>query len=109
MNEVSRDLVVNTDSKKKQALMHLLPVLAELLHAWDMEVSLESLVEESNFCEVWLGRTLQKLDSLLLGACQEFKEEGYLTVLFYEVGDLKRYSINYDKSGRSKVSTVVQV
>ncbi|KAB2087153.1 hypothetical protein ES319_A04G083200v1 [Gossypium barbadense] len=81
MNEVSRDLVVNTDSKKKQALMHLLPVLAELLHAWDMEVSLESLVEESNFCEV----------------------------LFYEVGDLKRYSINYDKSGRSKVSTVVQV
>lgn len=30
--------------------------------------------------QVWLGKTLQKLDSLLLGVCQEFKEEGYLTV-----------------------------
>ncbi|XP_022732608.1 syndetin-like isoform X2 [Durio zibethinus] len=110
MNEVSRDLVVNTDSKKKQALMDLLPVLAELLHARDMQVALESLVDEGNYCkafqvlseylqlldsfselsaiqemscgvEVWLGRTLQKLDSLLLGVCQEFKEEGYLTVV----------------------------
>ncbi|KAE8700203.1 C-terminal isoform 2 [Hibiscus syriacus] len=119
MNEVSRDLVVNTDSKKKQALMHLLPVLAELLHAWDMQVALESLVEEGNFCkafqvlseylqlldsllelsaiqemsrgvEVWLGRTLQKLDSLLLGVCQEFKEEGYLTVVdsYALIGDV---------------------
>ncbi|KAG4198429.1 hypothetical protein ERO13_A05G084400v2 [Gossypium hirsutum] len=119
MNEVSRDLVVNTDSKKKQALMHLLPVLAELLHARDMQVSLESLVEEGNFCkafqvlseylqlldsfselsaiqemsrgvEVWLGRTLQKLDSLLLGVCQEFKEEGYLTVVdaYALIGDI---------------------
>ncbi|KAL4334514.1 hypothetical protein GQ457_07G042450 [Hibiscus cannabinus] len=119
MNEVSRDLVVNTDSKKKQALMHLLPVLAELLHARDMQVALESLVEEGNFCkafqvlseylqlldsfselsaiqemshgvEVWLGRTLQKLDSLLLGVCQEFKEEGYLTVVdaYALIGDV---------------------
>ncbi|TYI73301.1 hypothetical protein E1A91_D07G120900v1 [Gossypium mustelinum] len=110
MNEVSRDLVVNTDSKKKQALMDLLLVLAELLHARDMQVSLESLVQENNYCkafqvlseylqvldsfselsviqemsngvEFWLGRALQKLDSLLLGVCQEFKEEGYLTVV----------------------------
>ncbi|KAE8688712.1 C-terminal isoform 2 [Hibiscus syriacus] len=124
MNEVSRDLVVNTDSKKKQALMHLLPVLAELLHARDMQVALESLVEEGNFCkafqvlseylqlldslselsaiqemshgvEVWLGRTLQKLDSLLLGVCQEFKEEGYLTVV-------DAYSLIGDVSGLSE-------
>ncbi|XP_052489356.1 uncharacterized protein LOC105761952 isoform X3 [Gossypium raimondii] len=110
MNEVSRDLVVNTDSKKKQALMDLLLVLAELLHARDMQISLESLVQENNYCkafqvlseylqvldsfselsviqemsngvEFWLGRALQKLDSLLLGVCQEFKEEGYLTVV----------------------------
>ncbi|OMO90341.1 hypothetical protein COLO4_19229 [Corchorus olitorius] len=119
MNEVSRDLVVNTDSKKKQALMNLLPVLAELLHAQDMQVALESLVEEGNYCkafqvlseylqvldsfselsaiqemsrgvEVWLGRTLQKLDSLLLGVCQEFNEEGYLTVVdaYALIGDV---------------------
>lgn len=30
--------------------------------------------------QVWLGKTLQKLDSLLLGVCQDFKEEGYITV-----------------------------
>ncbi|KAA3458592.1 syndetin-like isoform X2 [Gossypium australe] len=110
MNEVSRDLVVNSDSKKKQALMDLLLVLAELLHARNMQVCLESLVQENNYCkafqvlseylqvldsfselsviqemsngvEFWLGRALQKLDSLLLGVCQEFKEEGYLTVV----------------------------
>ncbi|XVE79350.1 hypothetical protein DITRI_Ditri14bG0051100 [Diplodiscus trichospermus] len=119
MNEVSRDLVVNTDSKKKQALMDLLPVLGELLHARDMQIALESLVEEGDYCkafqvlseylqlldslselsaiqemsrgvEVWLGRTLQKLDSLLLGVCQEFKEESYLTVVdaYALIGDV---------------------
>ena len=30
--------------------------------------------------QVWLEKTLQKLDSLLLGVCQEFKQEGYITV-----------------------------
>lgn len=30
--------------------------------------------------QVWLGKTLQKLDSLLLGVCQEFKDEGYINV-----------------------------
>lgn len=30
--------------------------------------------------QVWLGRTLQKLDALLLEVCQEFKEDGYITV-----------------------------
>lgn len=33
--------------------------------------------------QVWLGRTLQKLDALLLGVCQEFKEDGYITVSVY--------------------------
>ncbi|XVE59466.1 hypothetical protein DITRI_Ditri05aG0048500 [Diplodiscus trichospermus] len=119
MNEVSRDLVVNSDSKKKQALMDLLSVLAELLHARDMQAALESLVEEGNYCkafqvlseylqlldsfselsaihemsrgvDVWLGRTLQKLDSLLLRICQEFKEEGFLTVVdaYALIGDV---------------------
>ncbi|RZB80374.1 Syndetin isoform C [Glycine soja] len=110
MNEVSRDLIVNSYSKKKQALLDMLPTLTELRRALDMPSTLESLVEEGNYwkafqvlseylqildslselsaiqemsrgVEVWLGRTLQKLDALLLGVCQEFKEDGYITVI----------------------------
>ncbi|THG13830.1 hypothetical protein TEA_014308 [Camellia sinensis var. sinensis] len=108
-NEVSRDLIVTTSSKKKQVLLDMLPILTELRHALDMQVALENHVEEGNFfkafqvlseylqlldsfselsaiqemshgVEVWLGKTLQKLDSLLLGVCQDFKEDGYITV-----------------------------
>ncbi|KAI5575748.1 hypothetical protein BDE02_09G001200 [Populus trichocarpa] len=119
MNEVSRDLVVNSNSKKKQALLDMLPVLTELRRALDMQIALESLVEEGNYCkafqvlseylqlldsfsglsaiqemsrgvEVWLGRTLQKLDALLLGVCEEFKEESYITVVdaYALIGDI---------------------
>ncbi|XP_010521710.1 PREDICTED: syndetin isoform X2 [Tarenaya hassleriana] len=119
VNEVSRDLIVNTHSKRKQALLDMLPILTELCHARDMRLTLEALVEEGNYCkafqvlseylqlldslsefsaiqemthgvEVWLGRTLHKLDSLLLGVCQEFKEERYLTVLdaYALIGDV---------------------
>lgn len=119
VNEVSRDLVVNSHSKKKQALLDIVPVLTELRHALDMQAALESLVEEGNYCkafqvlseylqlldsfselsaiqemshgvEDWLGRTLQKLDSLLLGVCQEFKEEAYVTVVdaYALIGDI---------------------
>ncbi|CAN6692268.1 unnamed protein product [Malus baccata var. baccata] len=118
-NEVSRDLIVNSNSKKKQALLDMLPVLTELGHALKMQAELESLVEEGNYCkafqvlseylqlldtfsdlsavqemsrgvEVWLGKTLQKLDSLLLGVCQEFNEEGYITVVdaYALIGDI---------------------
>ncbi|XP_010557376.1 PREDICTED: syndetin-like isoform X1 [Tarenaya hassleriana] len=119
MNEVSRDLIVNTHSKRKQALLDMLPILTELCHARDMQLTLDALVEEGNYCkafqvlseylqlldslsefsaiqqmtrgvEVWLGRTLHKLDSLLLGVCQEFKEESYLMVLdaYALIGDV---------------------
>ncbi|RVX20103.1 hypothetical protein CK203_004738 [Vitis vinifera] len=109
MNEVSRDLIVTSNSKRKQALLDMLPILTELRHALDMQVALESHVEDGNYfkafqvlpeylqlldslselsaiqelsrgVEVWLGKTLQKLDSLLLGVCQEFKDEGYINV-----------------------------
>uniref|UniRef100_A0A1D1XEN0 Coiled-coil domain-containing protein 132 n=1 Tax=Anthurium amnicola TaxID=1678845 RepID=A0A1D1XEN0_9ARAE len=110
MHEVSRDLVVNANAKKKQALLDMLPVLMELRRALDMQMELEILVEEGNYfrafqvlseylqvldsfseltavqemsrgVEAWLARTLQKLDSLLLGVCQNFSKETYVTVL----------------------------
>ncbi|KFK32366.1 hypothetical protein AALP_AA6G232300 [Arabis alpina] len=119
MNEASRDLIVHTHSKKKQALLDMLPILTHLRHARLMQSSLEDLVEQGNYCkafqvlseylqlldslsefsaiqemtrgvEVWLGRTLHKLDSLLLGVCQEFKEDSYLMVLdaYALIGDV---------------------
>ncbi|KAF8086419.1 hypothetical protein N665_0626s0011 [Sinapis alba] len=119
MNEASRDLIVHTHSKKKQALLDMLPTLIDLRHARVMQSSLEDLVDEGNYCkafqvlseylqlldslsefsaiqemtrgvEVWLGRTLHKLDSLLLGVCQEFKEDSYVMVLdaYALIGDV---------------------
>ncbi|KAK1435111.1 hypothetical protein QVD17_00871 [Tagetes erecta] len=118
-NEVSRDLIVNTNSRRKQALLDILPVLAELRHAQDMQVTLETHVTEGNFfkafqvlpeylqlldgfsdllviqemsrgVEIWLGKTLQKLDSLLLGVCRNFKETSFLTVVdaYALIGDV---------------------
>ncbi|KAI3941275.1 hypothetical protein MKW92_021528 [Papaver armeniacum] len=119
LNEVSRDLVVTSKAKKKQALLDLIPILTELRHATEMQMSLERHVEEGNYfkafqvlseylqvldslselsavqemsrnVEVWLAKTLQKLDSLLLGVCQDFKEENYLTVVdaYALIGDI---------------------
>lgn len=34
----------------------------------------------SEYWQAWLVRTIQKLDSHLLGVCQTFKEESYITV-----------------------------
>ncbi|XP_041993947.1 syndetin-like isoform X1 [Salvia splendens] len=118
-NEVSRDLIVTECSKKKQVLVGMLPILSELRHAVDLQVALDTCVEEGSFSkafqilpeylqlldslsnlsavqemsldiEVWLGKTLQKLDSILLEVCQDFKEDGYLTVIdaYALIGDV---------------------
>ncbi|KAF5819783.1 putative vacuolar protein sorting-associated protein [Helianthus annuus] len=118
-NEVSRDLIVNTNSRRKQALLDILPVLTELRRAQDMQVALETHVTEGNFfkafqvlpeylqlldgfsgllviqemsrgVEIWLGKALQKLDSLLLGVCRDFKETSFLTVVdaYALIGDV---------------------
>ncbi|KAI3799340.1 hypothetical protein L1987_34633 [Smallanthus sonchifolius] len=118
-NEVSRDLIVNTSSKRKQTLLDILQILAALRRAKDMQVELEIHVNEENFfkafqvlseylqlldslsdllaiqemsrgVEIWLGRTLQKLDSLLLGVCQDFKATSFLTVVdaYALIGDV---------------------
>jgi hypothetical protein len=113
-NEVSRDLVVNVKSKKKQALLDVLPVLTELRHALDMQMELETFVDKENYfqafqllpeylqilenysglsavqemgrwIEAWLARTIQKLDTHLLGVCQIFNEESYLTVRVHKI------------------------
>ncbi|KAG8083904.1 hypothetical protein GUJ93_ZPchr0010g9098 [Zizania palustris] len=109
-NEVSRDLVVNVKSKKKQALLDVLPILTELRHAQDMQMELDTFVEKEEYfqafqllpeylqilenysnlsavqemgrgIEAWLARTIQKLDTHLLGVCQIFNEGSYLTVI----------------------------
>jgi uncharacterized protein YhaN len=52
MNEASRDLIVHTHSKKKQALLDMLPILTDLRHARVMQSNLEDLVEDGNYCKV---------------------------------------------------------
>ncbi|GAB4824826.1 hypothetical protein Ancab_007696 [Ancistrocladus abbreviatus] len=55
-------------------------VLSEYLQMLDSVSELSVVQEMSRGVEVWLGKTLQKLDALLLQVCQEFKEEKYITV-----------------------------
>ncbi|XP_042393645.1 syndetin-like [Zingiber officinale] len=110
INEVSRDLVVNKMSRKKQALLDMIPILTELRRSIDMQMDLEVLVENGKYCqafqllpeylqildnyselsviqemghgvEAWLARTIQKLDSHLLGVCRAFEEESYVTAI----------------------------
>ncbi|KAF9684812.1 hypothetical protein SADUNF_Sadunf04G0157500 [Salix dunnii] len=74
MNEVSRDLVVNTNSKRKQTLLGMLAVLTEIHRTLEMQVALESLVEEGSYCKAFqvLSEYLQLLDSFSeLSAIQE--------------------------------------
>ncbi|KAL4567941.1 hypothetical protein LXL04_023537 [Taraxacum kok-saghyz] len=44
----------------------------------------------SSGVEIWLGKTLQKLDSLLLGFCRDFKETNFVTVVdaYALIGDV---------------------
>ncbi|MCL7039957.1 hypothetical protein MKW94_000330, partial [Papaver nudicaule] len=119
LNEVSRHSVVKSEAKRKEALLDLVPILCELRHATEMKMSVERHVEEGDYfkafevlseylqvldslsqlsavkemsrnVEVWLAKTLQKLDSLILGVCQNFEEENYLTVVdaYALIGDI---------------------
>ncbi|KAM3403188.1 hypothetical protein ACQJBY_006748 [Aegilops geniculata] len=88
-NEVSRDLVVNVKSKKKQALLafQLLPEYLQILENYS---GLSAVQEMGRGIEAWLARTIRKLDNHLLGVCQTFSEESYLTVIdaFALMGDI---------------------
>ncbi|KAJ9540508.1 hypothetical protein OSB04_027014 [Centaurea solstitialis] len=73
-NEVSRDLIVNTCSRRKQSLLEVLLVLKEVCRAKHMQMELETHVNEDNFCKAFqvLSEYLQVLDSLSeLSAVQE--------------------------------------
>lgn len=123
MHEVSRDLVVTSNAKKKQFYLDLLPILTQLQHALDIQSSLDSFVEGGNYSqafqllaeylqlldhfselsaikemnrgiEVWVGRALEKLDSVLLGVCQKFNPESYITVIdaYALIGDISGFA-----------------
>ncbi|GAU35377.1 hypothetical protein TSUD_57260 [Trifolium subterraneum] len=90
MNEVSRDLIVNSYSKKKHALMEMLPVLNELRRASEMQSTLESLVEEGNYWKAFqvLSEYLQLLDSLSeLSAMQEMSRGVEVIDAYALIGD----------------------
>lgn len=123
MHEVSRDLVITSNAKKKQFYLDLLPILTQLQHALDIQSSLDSFVEGGNYgqafqllaeylqllehfseltaiqemnrgIEVWVGRALEKLDSVLLGVCQKFNPESYITVIdaYTLIGDISGFA-----------------
>lgn len=65
-------------------------MLSEYLQLLDSLSELSAVQEMSRGVEAWLGRTLQKLDSLLLEVCRDFREEGYINVLdaYALIGDV---------------------
>ncbi|KAL6967120.1 hypothetical protein U1Q18_032924 [Sarracenia purpurea var. burkii] len=91
MNEVSRDLIVTTSSKRKQVLLNMIPVLTELRHALDMRTALENHVEDGNFFKAFqvLSEYLQLLDSLSeLSAIQEMSRGIEVVDAYALIGDV---------------------
>lgn len=110
MHEVSQDLVVTSNVKKKRILLDILPKLVKIQHAMDIKSRLESIVEEGDYAkalrmcsacmqlidecsgvsaiidmnhsiEGWLQRTLEKIDRVLLEVCRSFEANKYKMVI----------------------------
>ncbi|KAG0616902.1 hypothetical protein M758_5G150000 [Ceratodon purpureus] len=110
MTEVSKDLVVAANVKKKQVLLDIVPVLERIHQALDIKSRLDSVVDEGNFSkalhmcseclllleecpdvtavqemnqsiEEWLQRTIAKVDALLMQVCRKFEAEKYKVVI----------------------------
>ncbi|EFJ30283.1 hypothetical protein SELMODRAFT_440658 [Selaginella moellendorffii] len=110
MHEVSQDLVVAGNVRKKQVLMDMLPILERIQHAIDIKSRLDSTIEEGNYgkalqmcseclqlleemsglaavqdmnhsIEEWLQKTIVKVDEVLLDVCRQFNVEKYMTVI----------------------------
>ncbi|EFJ24849.1 hypothetical protein SELMODRAFT_442305 [Selaginella moellendorffii] len=110
IHEVSQDLVVAGNVRKKQVLMDMLPILERIQHAIDIKSRLDSTIEEGNYgkalqmcseclqlleemsglaavqdmnhsIEEWLQKTIVKVDEVLLDVCRQFNVEKYMTVI----------------------------
>ncbi|BFI25231.1 syndetin [Marchantia polymorpha subsp. ruderalis] len=108
--EVSQDLLVAANVRKKQVLLDLLPVLERIQLAMETKSQLDSAVDEGDFAkalqlcseclllledcstlkavedvnnsiEEWLHRTVDKVDKVLLGLCSKFEADKYATVV----------------------------
>eukprot|EP00250_Pteridium_aquilinum_P017784 c23783_g2_i2 orf=401-3664(+) len=110
IDEVSQNLLVTSNVKRKQVLLDILPILIKIQHAMDIKSRLETIVEEGDYAkalrmcsacmqlmddcsgiaaimdmnvniEDWLQRTLEKVDHVLLEVCHSFEEDKYKMVI----------------------------
>ncbi|KAL2652577.1 hypothetical protein R1flu_020705 [Riccia fluitans] len=108
--EVSHDLLVAANVRKKQVILDLLPVLERIQLAMETRSHLDSavdkgdyakalqlcseclllledcsdlkaVVEVNNSIEEWLHKTVDKVDKVLIGLCSKFEADKYATVL----------------------------
>lgn len=110
IDEVSQNLLVTSNVKRKQVLLDILPTLIKIQHAMDIKSRLEGIVEEGDYAkalrmcsacmqlmddcsgiaaimdmnlniEDWLQRTLEKVDRVLLEVCHSFEADKYKMVI----------------------------
>ncbi|KAL3684404.1 hypothetical protein R1sor_002426 [Riccia sorocarpa] len=108
--EVSHDLLVAANVRKKQVLLDLFPILERIQLAMETRSHLDSAVDEGDYAkalqlcseclllledcsslqavvevnnsiEEWLHRTVDKVDKVLLGLCSKFEADKYAKVL----------------------------
>lgn len=110
IDEVSQNLLVTSNVKRKQVLLDILPTLIKIQHAMDIKSRLEGIVEEGDYAkalrlcsacmqlmddcsgiaaimdmnlniEDWLQKTLEKVDRVLLEVCHSFEADKYKMVI----------------------------
>ncbi|GBG89839.1 hypothetical protein CBR_g49688 [Chara braunii] len=110
MREVSQDLVVTANVKRKQILLDMLPILMRMQSVSEIKSQLESTVQQGNYAkalrmcseclllmednpelkafgdltqgiEEWLQRTVEKVDEVLRDNCRKFDTKSYAMVI----------------------------
>ncbi|CAM6044118.1 unnamed protein product [Sphagnum compactum] len=108
--EVSQDLVVAANVRKKQVSLDMIPVLERIQQALDIKSQLDGAVDKGNYStalemcsqclllleecselsavqemnqsiEDWLQKTIGRVDALLMEVCRKFEAEKYATVI----------------------------